>query len=125
MGPSFFQIRVDETLNVLALGSVSSCASSSLLTYSYMIYRSNIYEPNLQSESKDTRRFTLSSWKLTIGETYQIQVTATAVTGDTSQFISQVYVMHGNVEAVISGALNRLVAIDRELVFIYIFLIFK
>jgi len=118
MGPSFFQIRVDETLDVLALGSVSSCASSSLLTYSYMVYRSNIYEPNLQSESKDTRRLTLSSWKLTIGETYQIQVTATAVTGDSSQFISQIYVMHGNVEAVISGALNRLVAIDRELVFI-------
>ena len=116
LGPSFFQIRVDEYLNIVALGSVSSCATSSLLTYSFKVFKSSIYDPNLQSESKDTRRFVLSPWKLTIDETYQIQVTATSVTGDTSQFISQVYIMRGNVKAVISGALSRQVRIDSELV---------
>ena len=116
LGPSFFKIRVDDYLNVLASGSVSSCATSSLLTYSFKVYKNNIYDPNLQSESKDTRRFVLSPWKLVIDETYQIQAIATSVTGDTSQFISQVFIMHGNVKAFISGALSRQVRIDSELV---------
>ena len=116
LGPSFIKIRVDEFLSVIASGSISSCATSSLLTYSFELFKNNVYDPNLQSESKDTRRFVLSPWKLTIDETYQIQVTATSVTGDTSQVINQVYVMHGNVKAFISGALSRQVRIDNELV---------
>jgi hypothetical protein len=56
----------------------------------------------------------LEPYELLAGGTYQIQVTVTSETKDTAQYTAQVYVLPGSVEAIISGALTRLVPIDRE-----------
>ena len=116
LGPSSFDIRVDESLLVIASGSVSGCSVSSILTFAYKLYRNNIYEPDIVSRSKNPRHFLLRPYELLAGETYQIQVTVTSETKDTAQYIAQVYILPGAVEAFISGALKRLVPIDRELV---------
>ena len=116
LGPSAFDIRVDEKLIVIASGSVSGCSVSSILTFAFKLYRNNIYEPDIVSRSKNPRHFLLEPYELLAGETYQIQVTATSETEDTAQYIAQVYVLPSSVEAIISGALTRLVPIDRETV---------
>ena len=114
LGPSSFDIRVDERLLVIASGSVSGCSVSSILTFAFKLYRNNIYEPDIVSRSKNPRHFMLEPYELLAGGTYQIQVTVTSETKDTAQYTAQVYVLPGSVEAIISGALTRLVPIDRE-----------
>ena len=121
LGPSAFDIRVDEKLFVIASGSVSGCSVSSILTFAFKLYRNNIYEPDIVSRSKNPRHFLLRPYELLAGETYQIQVTVTSETKDTAQYTAQVYILPGAVEAIISGSLKRLVPIDRETVIVILF----
>ena len=107
-------IRVHQRLELSAEGSVSGCASSNTLTYSWEIYR-NFLLRSLTSESKDPRKLVISAYNLKSGVTYQCKVSVKSESGSSSFAVVDVYVEPGPIRMEVSGGYVRMHAIDKPL----------
>ena len=114
LGASSRIIRVYDRLELSATGSVSGCASSNTLIYSWEVYRNYVLRP-ITSDSKDPRKLVVKEYDLKSGVVYQCKVTAKTASSSSSFAVVDVYVEPGPIQMEVSGGYVRMQAIDKPL----------
>jgi len=109
------QFTVNQMGTLIALGSVSKCATNTYLSYGFVVYDNYVNAPDVASISSDPRRFKWAPYTFKVYKTYQIVATVTTLTGETATIMTTVYISPSTVKAVILGGLNRVVPLDIEL----------
>lgn len=119
-GLSDVTIKASSSLSLFATSILSPCStSSSSLQYAWTVYLNNVLQSNLKSTSKSPLVFSLSSYTLTAGNVYKVQLSATSQDGS-GGFVSayssvNVAVSYGNIVAQISGGYTRLISTNTTL----------
>jgi hypothetical protein len=97
---------------VTAQGSVSSCASSSALYYSWKFFDNLIFAPSIVSASADNRKLLLPGYTLQAGHTYQCRVTVQTDSGSSASATLSVFVQAQGIATVVAGGYTRSAPVD-------------
>ena len=104
-GPASLTSFAPQSFSLSAFGSVSSCASSKYLSYSWSVYQNLVYNSSLVSISKNPSQLLLNKYTLVPGNTYLKVVTVTTPSGYTASASVNVFVAHDVLVAKIAGGL--------------------
>jgi sugar lactone lactonase YvrE len=113
IGATYQTTLASSTLLLHSDASLSGCASTMALKYSWAVQLNGI-STGLSSVSPDPTVFSLRPYTLTADKTYSVKLTASAGTSSSSATVNM-YVPHGAVTAAVVGGDTRSVPIDLDL----------
>jgi hypothetical protein len=113
MGGSYQTALASSSLSLHSAASMSGCASTTALKYSWAVELNGI-STGFSSVSSDPTVFSLLPYTLTADKTYSVKLTASAGTSSSSATVNM-YVPHGEVTAAVLGGDTRSVSIDSDL----------
>jgi sugar lactone lactonase YvrE len=113
IGATYQTTLTSSTLLLHSDASLSGCASTMALKYSWAVQLNGI-STGLSSVSPDPTVFSLRPYTLTADKTYSVKLTASAGTSSSSATVNM-YVPHGAVTAAVVGGDTRSVPIDSDL----------
>ena len=113
IGASYQTTIASSPLSLRSAASVSGCASTTSLKYSWVVQLNGI-STGFSSASPDPTTFSLPPYTLTADKTYSVKLTASAGASSSSATVDM-YVPHGEVTAAVIGGDTRSVPIDSEL----------
>ena len=102
LGDPMVKVTAGSVVSLSALGTVSSCAESQTLTYSWEVFCETKKKGNLTSTDPDPRKFRLKAYSLEVGKQYIVRVTATASTKDFARDEITISVIPDDLKAVLN-----------------------
>lgn len=114
IGQSYQIIVASSSLSLLSTASFSPCASQAKKIIFVWSVQMDGLTVSLPSISVDPTRYSLAPYKLVVGSTYLITVTATSGRSTSSVSVT-VYVGHGAVTAAVLGGYIRSTPVDKPL----------
>ena len=102
-------VRAFDDFSVVASSVLPSCVSSSVVTYSWKVYKGTTYAPQIKSLSSDARKMKLNAYTLKAGHTYTFLVKAIVDNGGVGSAILTVFVEPGSVYVTIAGASSLII----------------
>ena len=109
-GPSFRGVYSYEEFVASAFAVLPECSSTSVVTYSWKLYKDTLYVEDIFSSSVDPRVMKLPPYTLEPGETYYFYVTAATQDGARGSALLEVPVQVGSAYVSIRGADRLLIA---------------
>lgn len=113
IGGKYQTILASLPLSIRSDASVSGCATSMTLKYSWTVQLNGV-STGLSSVSPDPTTFSLPSYTLSAEKTYSVMLTVAAGTSSSSATVN-IYIPHGLVTAAVLGGDTRSVSIDSDL----------
>ena len=115
-GPSDLATTTSSTLELLAIGTPSTCTSSKKLIYSWAIFKEFFPVLSLSSASLDPRKMKIIPNSLEPGKNYHFLVVATTLSGNSANATASVYVKPGSVVAKIRQGTSRQIPTDQSFI---------
>ena len=120
IGPSYVITTAGAVFYMTAQGTVSSCATSQFLSYSWRVFKNNLLDNKLVTTSKDPKKLVLPAYSLEAGQTYQMFVAVQTAPDEfgkvsSASTFSTVYVARSTVTAKIAGGYTRLIPVGSPL----------
>lgn len=107
-----------QTVSVSCVASVSSCATTSNISYASAIYLNNVKQ-SFVSSAIDPRTFKLSPYTLTAGNTYRLQFNASSSATTSLSAVASVSVLvtinRGLVVSSVQGGYSRKAPVDKSI----------
>ena len=114
LGSHSVTITPNSMLSIQTKTTPSSCASSSIVTYTWHVYLSGVLQ-RMSSTSLSPSIFRANPYTFQVGNYYDILVNASTPGGSYATSSMQVFVASGQIVAIISGSSSVSVAVDRPL----------
>eukprot|EP01034_Spumella_vulgaris_P023295 gene23295-29507_t len=116
LGSTIVSIKPSAVLNIYASASLSSCALTKSVTYSWQLKLNNVVQTAIVSTSKDSKTYQLNGYSLTSQNVYEAVVTATvpavgSYAAASASASVTIQVTKGNVVGVVIGGYTRSLAI--------------